>query len=258
MTARRVLPPRRKGNRNTVQVAESQDMYATKPAAYFGTPRTDIAPLLPGGPGQSLGRVLEIGCGSGATMAWLRTQRDVTLAVGVELTQTHAELARAAFDQVIVGNVEDPAIAEALPTFDLILALDVLEHLVDPAAAVGRLAARLAPGGAFVASLPNVGYHTVALPLLLKGRWTYADAGLLDRTHLRFFDITGARALLTTGDLAVERLDEELHLPFLRWPPFNRSARLRWYGTRMAGFLIPRHLYTYHFLIRARRAPARS
>ncbi len=241
-----------------MQVVASQDFYATKPAAYFGTPRIDIAPLLPGAVGQSLGRVLEIGCGSGATMAWLRTRRDVTLAVGVELTQTQAELARSAFDEIIVGNIEDPAIAEALPSFDLILALDVLEHLVDPAAVVRRLAARLAPGGAFVASLPNVGYHTVALPLLLKGRWTYTDEGLLDRTPLRFFDMAGARALLTTGDLEVDRVDEEIHLPFLGWPPFNRSARLRWYATRMVRCVIPRHLFTFHFLVRARRPPARS
>jgi hypothetical protein len=37
----------------------------------------------------------------------------------------------------------------------------------------------------------------VVLPLLFGGRWDYQDAGLLDRTHLRFFTKTSAKALLS-------------------------------------------------------------
>lgn len=228
-------------------------MYAAKRAGYFGTPRKDIAPLLPGGPGQPLGRVLEIGCGSGATMAWLRTQRAVTLAVGVELTEGNAATARAAFDEVIVGNIEAPAVVEALPTFDLILALDVLEHLVDPATAVRRLATRLAPGGAFVVSLPHVGHYSVALPLLLKGRWTYQDEGLLDRTHLRFFDRVSAPALLAENGLTVERLERVTETGGLfNVVPFRSSRRLRWYAIRLLQHVLPGNVLDYRFLIRGR------
>ena len=40
-------------------------------------------------------------------------------------------------------------------------------------------------------SLPNVRHHSVVLPLVVQGRWDYDDAGVLDRTHLRFFTRTG-------------------------------------------------------------------
>ena len=70
--------------------------------------------------------------------------------------------------------------------------------MVNPWGAVDRLVSRyLAPGGALVVSLPNVRHYSVVLPLLLQGRWDYEDAGLLDRTHLRFFTRDTAIHLLS-------------------------------------------------------------
>ncbi len=226
--------------------------YADKRADYFAQRRTEIAPLLPCPPGQSLGRVLELGCGAGATMAWLRTAYVVEHATGLELMPDSAAAAQASFERVVAGSVEAPAAFDGIPPVDLILALDVLEHLVDSAAVVDRLARLLRPGGAFIVSLPNVGHYTVALPLLTKGRWRYQDDGILDRTHLRFFDELGARALLERGGLAVDRLDRVSRIGFLDFPPFTRSRRLRWYGSRALGMLLPQHLHTYQFLMRVR------
>jgi SAM-dependent methyltransferase len=229
----------------------TQNAYADKPAGYFGHARTDIAPLLPGAAGAAIGRVLELGCGSGATMAWLRSVRAVGHATGIELMPDSAAAARASFDRVIAGNIEDPAVPGALPPVDLVLALDVLEHLADPAAAVRKLAGLLAPGGAFIASLPQVAHYSVALPLLLRGRWTYRDDGLLDRTHLRFFDAAGARALLADNGLAIDRLewlDEAGFLTVL----FRHGPRLRWYGLRALQFVLPAHLLHHRCLVRGR------
>ena len=44
----------------------------------------------------------------------------------------------------------------------------------------------LSPEGELIASIPNVRHHSVVRSLL-QGNWTYESAGLLDRTHLRFF-----------------------------------------------------------------------
>ncbi len=62
----------------------------------------------------------------------------------------------------------------------------MLEHLSDPLAAlvVGQPASR--PGGVVIVSVPNVAHLWVRLSLL-AGRFDYADRGILDRTHLRFF-----------------------------------------------------------------------
>ncbi len=73
---------------------------------------------------------------------------------------------------------------------------DVLEHLHDPARLLRTLRPYLADDGALVCSIPNVGHWSVVLPLLTKDRWPYADAGLLDRTHVHFFTLTEARLML--------------------------------------------------------------
>jgi tetratricopeptide (TPR) repeat protein len=50
-----------------------------------------------------------------------------------------------------------------------------------------------------VASIPNI-MHISILAELLQGRWTYQDAGILDKTHLRFFTrYEIEKMFLTTG-----------------------------------------------------------
>src|SRR5437667_419033 len=70
--------------------------------------------------------------------------------------------------------------------FDLLLALDVLEHLYDPWDVIARWAALLVPGGYVAISVPNV-QNVNIIQDLLKGTFTYTDDGLLDATHIRFF-----------------------------------------------------------------------
>ena len=53
-------------------------------------------------------------------------------------------------------------------------------------------------------SVPNIA-HWTARRALLRGRFDYADYGLFDRTHLRFFTRASARELATRGGFAVQR-----------------------------------------------------
>ena len=72
-----------------------------------------------------------------------------------------------------------------------VLALDVLEHLVDPAAvlrALRTVALETNPQLPVIVSIPNVTHVDIASKLLM-GRWDVTDTGLLDDTHLRFFSI---------------------------------------------------------------------
>lgn len=148
---------------------------------YFEFVRTDIAPLLP----PRATRVLDVGCGVGATSRWLRTIYPEAEFVGLE--------GNAALSAKLADNVDRYEICDlngAAPAGvggDLILLLDVLEHLEDPQRVANTFAERLAPGGVMIISLPNVAHYSVALPLAILGRWDYADAGILDRTHRHFF-----------------------------------------------------------------------
>ena len=90
---------------------------------------------------------------------------------------------------------------------DIIICADVLEHLRDPWTVLAWLRTLLAPGGRAVISVPNIA-HWTARRALLRGRFDYADHGLLDRTHLRFFTRASAAELARRAGFAVraERL----------------------------------------------------
>jgi SAM-dependent methyltransferase len=176
--------------------------YIDKPDSYFSHARTEIAELLP----LQCGRVLEIGCGSGATLGWLRQSQRASHTVGVEIDEVAANDAKDNVDEMYCLDFERVELPSPNADFDVILCLDVLEHMVNPWSAVDRLVSRyLKRGGVLIVSLPNVRHYSVVLPLLLRGRWNYEDAGLLDRTHLRFFTRSSALSLLRHPQLAPVR-----------------------------------------------------
>jgi 2-polyprenyl-3-methyl-5-hydroxy-6-metoxy-1,4-benzoquinol methylase len=148
--------------------------------------------------------VLELGCGAGAmtrAMAGIGCK-----VVGVEMDPVAAEHARPHADQVVVGDLVTLDLAAELGEgrFDVLVFGDVLEHLPDPLAALRTTRSLLRPGGHIVLSVPNVAHGDVRLALL-AGRFPYADLGLLDSTHLRFFTWDTLRTLLRdAGFVAVE------------------------------------------------------
>jgi glycosyltransferase involved in cell wall biosynthesis len=70
--------------------------------------------------------------------------------------------------------------------YDVILLLDILEHLTNPGYILKEIRNLLNPSGYLIASFPNVANISVRLKLLF-GRWDYADRGILDRTHVHFY-----------------------------------------------------------------------
>jgi len=107
-------------------------------------------------------------------------------------------------DKVYRSNIEVelPDIEPA--SLDLILCLDVLEHLIDPWKTVERLDTLLRPGGSFIISVPNIRYYHILIDLAFKGRFEYDNEGILDRTHLRFFTRSSAIDLAECSGAKIE------------------------------------------------------
>jgi SAM-dependent methyltransferase len=195
-------------------------------AGYYTFVRREIGPLLP----ARADHVLEVGCGQGGTLAWLKDAGIAARTTGIELDAASAAVARTRVDHLIEGDAE--AAIDEMPSgsIDLVLCLDVLEHLVDPWRAMARLTRALRPGGTVIISVPNVRHFSVAFPLLWSGRWEYEQAGILDRTHLRFFTRAGARALLAGAGLeAAGGIDTGLEMTRKRelWKPLLASSPFR-------------------------------
>jgi SAM-dependent methyltransferase len=122
----------------------------------------------------------------------------------LERDAAQAERARGRCAEIVVADLDEAAETLSGP-FDAIVYGDVLEHLSDPLAALVVLNRALAADGLVIVSVPNVAHLWVRLQLL-SGRFEYADRGILDRTHLRFFTRRTFVALLVQAGLAVEEL----------------------------------------------------
>jgi len=144
--------------------------------------------------------VLDVGCWSGFNGRHLMMHRSVVVD-GIEPVAEMAHIAARGYRTVHTTTVEaalDGPLAEG-GRYDVVLMLDVLEHLVDPEVVLRRLRDVVRPGGTGLVSLPNVAHWSVRKELAL-GRFTYASSGLLDATHLRFFTMrSGAELLVLAG-----------------------------------------------------------
>jgi 2-polyprenyl-3-methyl-5-hydroxy-6-metoxy-1,4-benzoquinol methylase len=146
--------------------------------------------------------VLDIGTADGSVAQRLADRG--CRVIGIEIDGKAAQAAERACERVIVGDVEKLDLAEALEgaRFDFVLLLDVLEHLREPMKTLTAAAQRLKPGGRMIVSVPNITHAAVRLQLL-SGRFQYTDSGLLDRTHLHFFDRASFEQLLAEAGAAI-------------------------------------------------------
>lgn len=187
---------------------------------YYSNVNPDLLSRLP----LSAGRVLEIGCGTGGFARAYLAANPTAEYWGVELFEEAANEARESLHAVIVGDIEQTEIMAELDRrrdgalFDVLIFGDVLEHLHDPWRILRELRARMAPVACCCICIPNVA-HWSLLQQQLKGRWHYTDAGLLDRTHLRFFTRASAVDLLRNAGWTVV----DTH-PRILWPEKTEAA----------------------------------
>lgn len=159
-------------------------------------------------------RVLDLGCASGALAEQLTALG--CQVVGVERDAEAAEAALVHCQRVVVCDLDrdDLDVLSALGEFDVVVAADVLEHLSDPGRLLQRLTTMLPEGGYLVTSIPNVAHGSVRLALL-DGRFPYADLGLLDDTHLRFYTRQSMTQLLAESGFAIAYVEDQLLDPEL-------------------------------------------
>ena len=156
--------------------------YDNKPEIYYSKVRYEMIKYLP----ENALKVLEVGCGNGCFGEILKKNRDLEF-WGIEMMPDEAQKAEKVLDKVFTGMCE--TFIDDLPDnyFDAIYFNDVLEHIFDPYSLLEKIKSKLSANGVVISSIPNMRYHNEMKMLLFKKDWKYAQYGIMDFTHMRFF-----------------------------------------------------------------------
>jgi len=139
-------------------------------------------------PQSSAITILDLGCGTGAT---LKEIEDLGTTVGIDRSSDALHFCRLrGLRNLALGDAH--AVPVATNSVDAILALDLLEHIKDDVAAAQELARVLQPGGVLVATVP-------ACPEL----WSEHDEAL---DHIRRYRATRLRNIIENAGFDIERI----------------------------------------------------
>jgi SAM-dependent methyltransferase len=145
--------------------------------------------------------VLDVGCGVGANMVMLRDRgHDVT---GVTLSASEAEICSRQGFRCEIADITG-TLPFADQSFDALILSHVLEHVAYPNNVLRNLSRLLRSRGSVYVALPNVLFFPQRAEFL-RGRFRYSETGLMDRTHLRFFDFHSARDLVQDAGFRVRK-----------------------------------------------------
>ncbi len=171
--------------------------YELKPSAHSSHGRL-LEWLGVGRPGE----VLDVGCSDGRFGALVRAMGHRVH--GVDLVK-HDHVGER-LDSFVEADLNAGLPPEVGTGYDRIVAGDVLEHVIDPESLLTDLAARLAPGGEVLVSIPNFG-HWYPRGRTTLGLFDYDSRGPLDHGHVRFFTRRSFERLVRSCGLRVVERD---------------------------------------------------
>lgn len=144
--------------------------------------------------------VLELACHTGDLSKWL--YNNGCKITGVDINTEALAVASPFLERHIAGDIESECFWNAIKgkTYDVITCMHILEHLIDPWQVLLRLKSHLKPDGKLIIGLPNINNAMTRFQILF-GSFNYSRTGVLDQTHLRFFNQKTARELIDYAGL---------------------------------------------------------
>jgi 2-polyprenyl-3-methyl-5-hydroxy-6-metoxy-1,4-benzoquinol methylase len=165
--------------------------------SYFKNDRPELQALVPSG----CRMVLDVGCGEGHFGEQLTRKKGCEV-WGIEPVSVAAAEARTRLTKVFTGFFEDTCLHLG-QKFDLVCFNDTLEHMANPWECLTLTRELLTERGHILVSLPNILHYYEFLSILKNKDWRYANAGIMDRTHLRWFTMKSARQMLEESGFKV-------------------------------------------------------
>lgn len=167
-------------------------------------------------------RVLDIGCGDGAFLQYLREVRPSCESLGIDTSMIAIEQTRAAGLTARHAPL-DKTLPEIAPgPWDVITLMEVIEHVAEAEALIREVLA-LSPGRLFL-SLPNVGCLEHRLRLMVGGRFPVTSIYYHMKEHVRFWTVTDFREWTAMLGLRIHGI----YAQFDRKDSIARSIVRRW------------------------------
>lgn len=163
--------------------------------------------------------VLDVGCANGNFSKDLKNKNCIVH--GIEISDKMAGNAKKVLDKVMVGNIETTKFPLEKRSYDVILLMDVLEHLFDPKSILKKVKPYLRKNGCVIVSIPNVANWEVRKDLLL-GRFDSERTAILEEGHIRFFTFKKANEMFARSGYKIKRFDFVVNYPLLLLKIKNR------------------------------------
>jgi methionine biosynthesis protein MetW len=160
--------------------------------------------------------VLDVGCGGGGFLTYLKQQRPGVKARGTDISPGGVEAARSAGHDAFVADLTRERLDR---TYDYVTCFETIEHIHDAENVLEAL--RDATGKQLIMSLPNIGYVDHRVRLALFGRFPNTNLVLHQKEHIRHWtvrDFTEWTAHFGLRVVSVEGQYGGRILPWKRWP----------------------------------------
>ncbi|MBV9295490.1 MAG: glycosyltransferase [Acidobacteriaceae bacterium] len=195
-------------------------------------------------------RVLDLGCAGGYMGSVLRETKHCSV-TGVDVTPPQ----RGTVDEFWIHDLNLGVPRIRAQDYDVVLMLDVIEHLNKPEAFLEELRQALALNTSIemIISTGNVGCFITRI-MLLAGQFNYGKRGILDATHTRLFTFGSLRRALRQAGFDIL---ETKGVP----APFPLATGDNWIGRTLLALnqcLIPiaRGLFAYQIFMRVKPQPS--
>lgn len=169
-------------------------------------------------------RVLDLGCGNGSFSHAIAEHGCEV--VGIDTSAPGIGISRQSFPECefIQADIYDLPDIDLLHSFDVVLAIEVIEHLLYPKELAKAAKKCLKPGGSLILSTPYHGYFK-NLALAISGKMDGHFTVLWDNGHVKFFSVATLTKLLETEGYTDIEFKFAGRFPYL-WKSMLCSSRL--------------------------------
>ncbi|HXA31680.1 MAG TPA: bifunctional glycosyltransferase/class I SAM-dependent methyltransferase [Acidimicrobiales bacterium] len=189
-------------------------------------------------------RILDLGCSSGLLSERLKRMGHHVTGVDVNEIEEVTERTNA----FVRADLNEGIPSEVGTGFDIVLAADVLEHVVNPGVLLSQVRDVLAPNGTALFCVPNIA-HWYPRFRSTFGMFGYDQRGILDSTHLRFFTRRSLAKLVERREFAIRRI-EPVGVPLDALGVDGTKARTLRLADRLLSNLWPT-MFAYQFIVEA-------